>query len=106
MKTLSRISISAAVLAGALSLASPAFAQEATEFNVDVAASARTRSEVVAEVLQASAEGTLVRAGEASDFAFETVQPTMSRADVVAETLKAKHLDLLDHGEVNPRQQG
>jgi hypothetical protein len=30
----------------------------------------------------------------------------MSRAEVVAETLKAKHLDLLDHGEINPRQQG
>ncbi|HEU0199187.1 MAG TPA: hypothetical protein VFR86_02020 [Burkholderiaceae bacterium] len=106
MKTFSRISISAAVLAGTLSLASPAFAQEATEFDFNAGTAAATRSEVVAEVLRARAEGTLARGGEASEFTFKTAQPAVSRADVVAETLKAKRLDLLDHGESNARHQG
>ncbi|HEU0199626.1 MAG TPA: DUF4148 domain-containing protein [Burkholderiaceae bacterium] len=102
MKTLTRLSIAAAVLS-TLSLSTPAFAQEATQFDFSAVPSTRTRAEVNAEVLRARADGTLPSAGEATEFAFNAVPSTLTRAQVVAEAIEAKRLGLLDHGEVNPR---
>ncbi|HEU0204539.1 MAG TPA: DUF4148 domain-containing protein [Burkholderiaceae bacterium] len=102
MKSLVRLSVSAALLAGTVALAPVAFAQEATQFDFNAVPSRLSRAEVVADLFKARADGTLVTGGEATEFAFDTTPSTLTRTQVVAEAIEAKRLGLLDHGEVNP----
>ncbi|HEU0198987.1 MAG TPA: DUF4148 domain-containing protein [Burkholderiaceae bacterium] len=102
MKSLARLSVSAALLASTFALAPVALAQEATQFDFNAVPSRLSRAEVVADVSKARADGTLVTGGEATEFAFNATPSTLTRTQVIAEAVEAKRLGLLDHGEVNP----
>lgn len=82
-----------------LALSGAAFAQEATEF--EIGPSELSRAQVLAELADAKAQGTLPF-GEAGHV-FRIGPSTLSRAQVVAETREAMRLGLIAHGDLNPR---
>jgi Domain of unknown function (DUF4148) len=86
--TIMKTSTLFAAIALTVATTGAAFAQEATYDYPQAATSQKSRAEVVAELRQAQAEGTL-HIGEASYRAPERIISTVTRAEVRAQTLAA-----------------
>ncbi|HEU0200418.1 MAG TPA: DUF4148 domain-containing protein [Burkholderiaceae bacterium] len=95
--------IKAFVAAVLLALSGAAFAQEATEFMLDInKMSATTRAEILKMLAEARAAGKVPH-GEAGLVLM--VSPGMAdRVRVRAEAAEARRLGLLPMGDVNPKQ--